>query len=238
MSQLEMAITTISVIEQLAKSACREVVQLVEAISPAQDIHTLVHSLDPDPTQLDRQMAFDVGRGYFVRSHSWFLPGRELVEYMSRYEQVLEIASGTGFFASLCPNVIATDLKSEAKKWWPEGASYFTEVEDMDGREAYAKYKDQVQAVFIAWIEYDSDQKHLWFNDLLNQIGNHDLIVVGEGPMGCNANDEFFRVLDQDFEDIETIPMARWRGLHDRATVYRRVRSGLTYPGHHRPGWV
>jgi hypothetical protein len=54
--------------------------------------------------------------------------------------------------------------------------------------------------------------------------GGRTLAFIGEGEGGCTADDEFFRLLETG-EEVESIPLPQWDGLHDHLTIYRFERK-------------
>ena len=47
------------------------------------------------------------------------------------------------------------------------------------------------------------------------------LIYIGEFG-GCCADEEFFELLEKDWENIEKFDIPQWHGMHDRLAIYRR----------------
>ncbi len=48
------------------------------------------------------------------------------------------------------------------------------------------------------------------------------LVYIGEQSGGCNATDEFFDRLEQEWEEVASHRIIQWSGLHDYIVVYER----------------
>jgi hypothetical protein len=75
------------------------------------------------------------------------------------------------------------------------------------------------RALFLCWPSYAEP----WAAQSLACYSGDLLIYCGEGEGGCTADDEFFHLLDNEWEEISDSPahIAYW-GIHDYLTAYRR----------------
>lgn len=48
------------------------------------------------------------------------------------------------------------------------------------------------------------------------------MLLIGEGNGGCNADDELFQRLADEWEEIGDFSIPQWPGIHDYIALYRR----------------
>ena len=75
------------------------------------------------------------------------------------------------------------------------------------------------RALFLCWPSYAEP----WAAQALSCYSGDMLIYAGEPEGGCTADDDFYRLLDAEWEEIELAPahISYW-GIHCYLTVYRR----------------
>jgi hypothetical protein len=82
---------------------------------------------------------------------------------------------------------------------------------------AVAAYPDR--NVFVCWPSYDEG----WAGEMAMVIkSGRRLVVIGESRGGCTANNRFFDILDSKFEEVGSIYIPQWDGLHDYLWTYVR----------------
>lgn len=75
------------------------------------------------------------------------------------------------------------------------------------------------EALFLCWPPYDEPMAY----EALKAFKGQYLWYIGEDEGGCTAGDDFFQLLDSQWELIETCPeFYSWSGLHDELRLYRR----------------
>jgi hypothetical protein len=75
------------------------------------------------------------------------------------------------------------------------------------------------RALFLCWPSYAEP----WAAQSLACYTGDLLIYCGEGEGGCTADDEFFHLLEAEWEEIGNSPAhIAYRGIHDYLTAYRR----------------
>ncbi len=134
---------------------------------------------------------------------------------------VVEAGAGTGYWAWQMTqagiDVVAYDPNEQlpgnrfARRTWTTVL-----------RDDYAASKHHPdRALFLSWPSYDEP----WAAQSLACYTGNMLIYCGEGEGGCTANDEFFELLDAEWEVIGDSPahVAYW-GIHDYMTAYGRKR--------------
>lgn len=86
-----------------------------------------------------------------------------------------------------------------------------------DEHSASGRHPDR--ALFLCWPSYSDP----WAAQSLACYTGDLLVYCGEGEGGCTADDEFFHLLDAEWEEIAACPahVSYW-GIHDYLTAYQR----------------
>jgi hypothetical protein len=159
-------------------------------------------------------------REKFIQKYGFAILSRAAIEAMRPYAPLLEIGSGSGYWAyELQKNgigVIATDTmdgiygffpkESEERRWQHR----YTEIEQLSSVEAVRKYPRR--NLLTVWPDYD----HSWATDALNVFTGQVVIYMGEGYGNATADDRFHELLDQRFGNQEFIPMPHFEHSYDR----------------------
>jgi hypothetical protein len=135
---------------------------------------------------------------------------------------VVETGAGTGYWAwqmeqagisvaAYDPNEPATDNHFAKRSW---------STVLRDDHSAAKHHPDR--ALFLCWPSYAEP----WAAQALSCYSGDLLIYAGEGERGCTADDEFFRLRDAEWDEIENAPahVSYW-GIHCYLTAYRRKAS-------------
>jgi hypothetical protein len=78
------------------------------------------------------------------------------------------------------------------------------------------------RAMLLCWPSYDEP----WAAWSLAAYKGDQLFYIGEGPGGCCADDEFFSLLDAEWEEAGDCPAhVSYAGIHCYLTEYRRMTS-------------
>jgi hypothetical protein len=77
------------------------------------------------------------------------------------------------------------------------------------------QYPDR--ALFLCW----PPMSDMAARCLRHYRGTH-VLYIGEGPGGCTADDQFFKRLDSAWDEVESVDIPQWDGIHDALTIYRR----------------
>jgi hypothetical protein len=56
----------------------------------------------------------------------------------------------------------------------------------------------------------------------LKAYTGNKLVYIGENGGGCTADDAFFALLEEKWEEIDEHQPVQWSGIHDWITVYER----------------
>jgi hypothetical protein len=134
--------------------------------------------------------------------------------------------AGTGYWAYLLGQlgvpVRAFDLNppqqdSDYNHWHPNTGTYVS-VRKAAAEEA-AELGRPGDTLFMSWPPY---------NDLagykaLMAFGGNRLIYIGEGNGGCNAEEGFFKVLEDEWTLVTHHPVVQYDGLHDVILLFDRI---------------
>lgn len=75
------------------------------------------------------------------------------------------------------------------------------------------------RALLLCWPPHGTSLAH----DALKAFPGDTLFFIGEGDGGCTGDDDFFRLLYEEWEEIDTCPShISWSGIRDYLTLYRR----------------
>ena len=159
-------------------------------------------------------------RQFYCSNFSWaFITIKEL-RILSKIigdKSVLSIGSGYAFIEKglqlLGVNIIPTDsyvhpMTNIVYTW--------TDVEVLNHKEALAKYNTDI--LYMSWPTYDDPYA---FESLKLFKGNL-LIYIGEPQDGCTANDDFYDLLEKEWNCKEEIKITNWNSIHDSIFIYER----------------
>ena len=184
--------------------------------------------------QVDRDHAWssldNVGADFrlrekLVKQYAWGIPTAEAIQVLVKHSPVIEIAAGLGYWAYLADkagcDIVAFDkfvdpaenvyAAKDAKMWFPVAQGSFEKA-------ALHPFR----ALFLCWPPYDES---LAFDALQAYEGDR-LIYVGETGSGCNADDAFWKLIDEEwYSDDEFVDLPQWNGLHDMLIIFKRQKS-------------
>jgi hypothetical protein len=180
-------------------------------------------------------------REAFTKKYAWAIPTVAALECLAKYGPLVEVGAGTGYWAyelrKLGVTIDAYDqyppdgsewteeeldayAKDEAKhpdkSWYHRGMNAWTEV--LQGTPETLKTYDATWNLFLCWPPYSTKMA---VNTLLCHRGEF-VCYVGEGMWGCNGTDEFFRLLERRYDEVEHESIPQWPGIHDHVTIYKR----------------
>lgn len=155
-------------------------------------------------------------RDRLVMKYAWAVPNAEALSCIAKYGPVVEGGAGGGYWAHLLRergvDVVAYDIAPYCNI---QVASRWTEV--LTGSaEAMAQHKDRT--LLLVWPPYDEPMAL----DHVKAHGGDVVIYVGEDMYGCTGDMAFHEHMAEHFEEIETVDLPQWGGIHDRLYVYRR----------------
>lgn len=162
-------------------------------------------------------------RDCLVAKYSWAIPNDNAIRLLASMGPVIEIGAGNGYWSHLIAkaggSITAYDPKpgkhhidSDGRVWHPV----------LEGGVEKVQTDHKKHTLLLVWPPYNTPMA---FDALLRfiQIGGQTLAYVGEGEGGCTADDDFFKLLHDNFEPVGDAPLPQWEGIHDHLTVYRRI---------------
>jgi hypothetical protein len=174
-------------------------------------------------------------REAFIARIGYAVPTSVFCDVMRPLGPVVEIAAGRGYLSAILRHAgidsIATDRDPSAMLNIPDYAHFklpnapndpTPPVEALDAEAAVAAYPDRT--ILCSWPGYQED----WLTKLAQSLEpGRKLVVIGEGPGGCTADDSFFDLIRDgvlkhkqirgDGEAIWSFP-----AIHDRLDMFER----------------
>jgi len=186
-------------------------------VQRAIDFATHLEERDSCSFNLQDHMA----RCAFTNRLAWAIPSRPAVTAICEFagsDLILEVCAGLALWAALIRgsggNIVATD------SFTSHGTSSekaFLDVVHMDAVSAVLAYPDS-QVLFLCWPGYAES----YAGDALEEFQGDRVVFIGEGRDGCTADDRFFDLLAQFWEEVDFINLKHWPGIHDALFLYRR----------------
>lgn len=165
-------------------------------------------------------------RDEFVRTHAWAVPSMQGIEAIKKLvgnDTVLEIASGTGLWARLMQDagikVIPTD--SYEGYHFTKDVEKFTNVHIANHRKAIRDFGYKANALMFCWPPYTDPMAA----QALKMFKGNKLIYIGEGDGGCTGDDRFHNFIRRRWEEVDSVDIPQWYGLHDYMRLYIRAGS-------------
>jgi len=206
----------------------RGLLDLIEARSPRQAIADYLEAffrLGPG-CELSQILRGPLLRRVFTHGYGFAVPTAELLDEIQAHGRVLEVGAGTGFLASLCPNIRATDNKSTRARWFGDDVYEHAPIENLRAGLAFEKYVDSSDAILLSWPPLIHSRNMCAMSKVLATLAFRNLdktvLYIGEAAGGCTAGSKFHRILDEDFTLEKSLRLSLWEGIHDRLFIYRR----------------
>ena len=173
------------------------------------------------------QSGFYTPKSYYARKnctkkYGFAIPTNEVVRKIASYGKIIEMGAGTGYWAKLISeaggDIIAIDKDPVgiSANFYEFDTNWFdVEQGDVD---TLSKHEDRV--LFLCWPPYNND----FGARCLQEYKGDVLLYVGEGHYGCCGDQEFWKLLDEQWEEEDNSYMSipQWDGIHDYFTIYRR----------------
>ena len=175
------------------------------------------HSFDIESNYSDNPLLSQfVFREKLVKIYAWAVTDSAAIKEIVKTSKdmgIIEIGAGTGYWASLLANC-GVDVKA-----YDTGKDInigFYHPVGNAGVKVVEKHKNR--ALFLCWPPYNTSMAY----DCVTEYSGNTLIYIGESEMGCNANGDFFKYVDNNFKLDKIVDMAQWYSLHDNLYIYKR----------------
>lgn len=173
------------------------------------------------------------------RMYAWAIPDPASLAFVARHlgTRAIELGAGTGYWAwqlshlgvdilaydkfppDTIPNAyFAPNFKGEE----PQGLVTTWYPVQQGEPEVLAEHPDRT--LFLCWPPYGGSLAH----ECLQVYRGDRVIFIGEGCGGCTGDDDFFALLDKEWQEIAAHPIQQWRHIHDGITVYERIKKDET----------
>lgn len=180
--------------------------------------------IEPDGFHASMQPEFNqIGRFELATRFSWSIPSPGDMLWLTKVldgQGVVEIGAGSGYWAWQMTQVGIDVIAFDPHEPGPDNRYVkhgpYHPVQLGDDTEA-ANYPER--ALMLCWPPYCDpvaiEALKVYTGDLL--------IYIGEGNGGCCADDDFFKLLDAEWSEIEESPFhVTWSGIHCYMTAYQR----------------
>jgi len=175
--------------------------------------------------QLDTKLAMQNkmgSRSGLIKKYGFAVLTQEAITELKKYSPFIEVGAGYGYWAYEFKKsgieCIATDNYSYEENYLKE-SKYHTEVIMQDGVKAV---QDTAYAacytLLMCWPSYEVP----WSGEVLKAFSGEFFIYVGEDCDGCTGDEEFHKMLDKEWELIQSISIPQFPGIHDTIKCYKR----------------
>lgn len=181
---------------------------------------------DPDFFKRDSQgrpraiKHFEI-RDEFIAQFGFAILSEPAIEAIRAHAPIVEVGAGCGYWSyelrQAGIEVVATEPEP-GTKWGsiPRAWKPWLEMEKLSGREAVLKYPNH--SLLMCWPSLNDD----WPFVTLGVFQGSTVLYVGEGDGGCTADDKFHELLDSKFNEIQTVAIPQFWGLHDYLSIWKR----------------
>ena len=161
-------------------------------------------------------------RHELCQRYAWAVPNEEAIKTIVKYSPIIEIGSGTGYWAKLISDagafIKSFDLfppySDNINVYHKSSGCYFPISEGNESKLLeYTNY-----TLMLCWPPYVDKMS---FNVISNYSGKY-LIYIGESYGGCTGCDEFHEYLYKYFNEVEIVNIPQWNGINDYLWIYER----------------
>jgi|AntDeeMetagen134_2_1112570.scaffolds.fasta_scaffold01167_16 hypothetical protein len=151
-------------------------------------------------------------RDKLVQRYAWAVPNKKAIETIVDHSPIIEIAAGSGYWASLAEQ-LGADVDAYDKEPWED-----TWTDVLEGTDAVVDAYPE-RSLFLCWPPYGAPVA----DDALQNYDGMTVIYVGEGKGGCTGDKDFHKRLEQNWRLEEQVSIPQWWGIHDTLRVYKRM---------------
>lgn len=164
---------------------------------------------------------------------SWTIPDPQALAFVQEHARgkIIDPMTGSGYWPYLLRQlgieVLASDENpplggSQANNVYHRHAEQFVAVETCGAVEAVKKLTDPGFTLFLSWPPMDCGAART-----LEAYPGDRLIYIGEGNGGCTADEEFFALLERDWDESGSYWPVQYDGLHDMIMVFDRRETAV-----------
>ena len=181
------------------------------------------HELTKD-TYWNNMMKDYYRRRAFINEFGWSVPTQKAIEEIKQFtgtDTVLEVGSGFGLWAHLLQQsgvqVIPTDAFVPMDKLHDPQTHTFTQVEKLKALDAVSQYATS-NVLMLVWPLYNDPMAYV----ALKNFKGNKVIYIGESEKGCTGDDNFCKLLNEEWKIVKNINIPRWNDIHDQIYLYTR----------------
>jgi len=163
-------------------------------------------------------------REFLIKRYSFAVPCPEALEYIhdNTPGDIIEIGAGNGYWAHLISktgkNIQAFDIAELKDNSFGFVGEPWFEV-NQGGVENLKNSK--AETLCLIWPYWKGDMA----SSAITEFQGDDLIYIGEGIGGCTGTDEFFDILDKEWDIVKNIGIPQWDGIHDMMIHFKRKKK-------------
>lgn len=162
------------------------------------------------------------GRQKLVWKFSWAIPTKKAIVDIAAFgsHRIIEMGAGSGYWAWM--------LRQAGCHVLPYDNNYRKEyigkrfVRVFRGEPSITSLHSD-RALMLCWPEYNNPMAF----DCLSHFSGSKLIYVGEGSDGCTGDEDFHKMLEEEWNRVKEIDIPQWGGLHDYVSLYERRTHGI-----------
>ncbi len=150
-------------------------------------------------------------RDKLVKVFAWAIPNNDAIAALAKLPKIVEVGAGNGYWSHLVKRAGGDITPFDTKPW----LGSWTPVQKIDNG---CQFLHKFKTLFLCWPPYDDTMAFHY----LSRFNGEYVAYVGEGHGGCTGDDAFHALLDDSWEEIETIDIPQWYGVHDRLYIFKR----------------
>ena len=161
-------------------------------------------------------------RDALQKAYGRALPSDEAIALLVSAAPIVEVGAGLGYWASLILAAGGDILATDDYSWHKDSGGPYDfarrhgTVLRMDAAVAAAMYPDRI--LLMIWPPYNDPMAV----NALRAYAGRRVAYVGEGDGGCTGDENFHRLLADEWRAVEHIALPQWWGAHDALYIYER----------------
>jgi hypothetical protein len=157
-----------------------------------------------------------------VKKYAWAIPNEEAIKRIATLSPIIEIGAGGGYWARLLKKVGA-NITPFDKHGCTHKRNCYVDVLHMRVKRGdwkqLRKREFANHTLMLCWPPYNDPMAC----NCLKAFRGSTVVMIGEGSGGCTGNDDSQVYLDKYFEEIDSIRIPQWSGIHDYVQIYKRT---------------